>query len=219
MGSGTSKSCRSWRVCGAISLIVQTADLSCMMHPACRRPHQQGHLLQAGPREMDEEGHGRAQEGRYPTVPRATVQSLPGQWWHPRQLGGGGALQQAPRINGSPAAKVGLPFDTAKHLMSASLADACVSRDETMLFAALELESDVFWTTISPGGYTLAITRHLNAIKSIIKSSAWLHTFPASADPALDDVFKATMRATRLHKHYESGQLTKRRSSSEEDSD
>ena len=106
-----------------------------------------------------------------------------------------------------------------RHSGSASLTDIRALRNETMLFAALELESDVFWTTISPGGYTIAVTRHLNAIKSLTKSSAWLHTFPTSADPALNDIFEATMRATRLHKHYESGQLSKRRSSSEDDSD
>ena len=69
-----------------------------------------------------------------------------------------------------------------------------------MLHAALEIESDAFWTSITTSGFKTVIARYAKASKSLTTSHSWLERFPAADNVHLADTFQAIIRAIKWNK-------------------
>lgn len=69
-----------------------------------------------------------------------------------------------------------------------------------MLYSALEIESDAFWMSISSSGFKVIISRRVEMLLSITKTSAWMSAFPIGASPALAEMFQAMQRAVKFRK-------------------
>ena len=88
-----------------------------------------------------------------------------------------------------------------------------------MLYAALEIESDAFWSSISEKGYKAAVDRQLRVCKSLHTSHTWLNTFPSSQDPVLAESFQGVARAIKFSKTHAKQQNKCNTSSDESDDD
>lgn len=66
-------------------------------------------------------------------------------------------------------------------------------RRKILLATAVELESDLFWTSLTPVGFRQFLAPRSDAIKSLIVYDGKLPT--VAADPAVEEVVKALKRA------------------------
>ena len=66
-----------------------------------------------------------------------------------------------------------------------------------LLHAALEIESDAFWTSITSTGFKMMILRHTKVAKALTTSHSWLEKFPNAENANSVETFQAILRAVK----------------------
>lgn len=91
-------------------------------------------------------------------------------------------------------------------------------REQLCLYAALEIESELFWTSITSKGFGENVDAVSKAAKQLTSSHKWLDTFPKSDSQAVESVMLAMERAVK-YKRLHAKEQSKYARMNEEESD